>query len=117
MRRRKMHGLAGSPAHHEKEAKKLGKTAAREASVTLRMVEKGDCHEAILAYAGAREALGEARAHASEAGIAPVRVIDFDADRAASSALLKACSVTPQRYKSLAKKSTYAKPFRSGKPL
>ena len=114
---RKLGGLAGSPAQHAQRAKKAGKVAAHEAGVTMRLVEKGDCYAAILAYGGAREALGEARAHVNEAsGLRPIDVINFDADRAASDALLKVCSVSPQRYKSLAKKSTYARLFRWGKP-
>jgi hypothetical protein len=93
MRRRRLHGLGGSPAHHEKEAKKFAKDAVNKNELAVRFAEKGMCQSAVEALMAGSLKSGMAFAHGDEAGGMTVsdsgRV--YDSEAKAYKAIDKVC--------------------------
>jgi len=63
MRRRKMHGLAGSPEHHFKRIRNIARSSAESFDAALEAAEKGHCDTAIARYSHASILRGSAGTH------------------------------------------------------
>ena len=88
-RKRSLRGFAVTRAEHALTAKTENSGAVPLFRESIRKAARVDCLEADLAYASGRERLGEARAHAREAQMAPKEAIDFASEMAADTAIRK----------------------------